>query len=97
MGTEIAKTRPGLIISNDVGNRVSSRIIIAPLTSQGIRRIYPFEVLIPEGEAGLIQSSKALVNQMRAIDKQRVGQRIGALPPDRMTEVDRAIRISLAV
>ena len=97
VGTEIAKRRPGLIISNDAGNRVSSRVIIAPLTSQGVRRVYPFEVLVQDGEAGLTESSKVLLNQLRAIDKQRLGRLIGTLSPERMAQVDRAIRISLAV
>ena len=97
VGTEIAKTRPSLIISNDVGNRSSQRVIVAPITSQGTGRIYPFEVLVPAGEGGLTQTSKVLLSQIRTIDKQRLGQWIGVLPTDRMDEVNVAIRISLAV
>ena len=35
VGTEIAKTRPVVIISNDIGNEFSSRVIVAPLTTAG--------------------------------------------------------------
>ena len=97
IGTEIAKTRPGLIISNDIGNQYSDRVIVAPITSQHTDRVYPFEVLIPQGEAGLTQDSKVLLDQIRSIDKQRLGDRMGLLSAHRMTEIDRAIRLSLSV
>ncbi|MBI3979234.1 MAG: type II toxin-antitoxin system PemK/MazF family toxin [Chloroflexi bacterium] len=97
VGTEIAKTRPALIISNDIGNQYSPRVIVAPITSQGVTGVYPFEALVPAGEGGLTHASKVLLDQIRTIDKQRLGQRLGVLPAERMLEVDRAIRLSLAV
>lgn len=97
VGTEIAKTRPALIISNDIGNQYSARVIVAPLTSGGLDNVYPFEVLIPAEESGLPQDSKALLDQIRAIDKQRLGDRAGSAPTQRLEAVDRAIRLSLAV
>jgi mRNA interferase MazF len=97
LGTEIAKSRPALIISNDVGNQYSERVIVAPLTSQHTDRVYPFEVLIAAGEGGLSRPSKALLDQIRSIDKRRLQKRLGAVPPVRMAEVDQAIRRSLAV
>ena len=97
VGTEIARTRPAVIISNDLGNRHSPRVIVAPITSRHLDRVYPFEVLIPAGEGGLPQASKALLNQIRTIDKARLRGLIGALPPARILEIDRAIRLSLAL
>ena len=97
VGTEMAKTRPALIISNDVGNRYSARVIVAPVTSSGVKKAYPFEVLVPAGEGGLPQRSKIVLDQIRTVDKRRLGQRIGALSAARMLEVDTAIRLSLAV
>lgn len=96
-GTEIAKTRPGVIISNDIGNQYSQRVIVAPMTSGGTHRVYPFEALVPAGEAGLTDTSKVLLDQMRSVDKRRLGDRIGALPAECMLEVDVAIRLNLAV
>jgi mRNA interferase MazF len=52
IGSEIAKTRPGLIISNDIGNQFADRVIVAPITSAGTSRVYPFEVRIEVGEGG---------------------------------------------
>lgn len=97
VGTEIAKTRPALIISNDVGNEYSPRVIVAPITSQGTERVYPFEVLVPAGEAGLNRASKVLTSQIRTVDKRRLGERLGALSSERTAAVDQAIRLSLAV
>jgi mRNA interferase MazF len=97
VGTEIAKTRPAVVISNDVGNQYSERVIVAPTTSRHTERVYPFEVHVPAGEGGLPQESKVLLDQIRSVDKRRLGRRLGTLPPDRVREVDEAIRISLAV
>lgn len=97
IGSEIAKTRQAVIISNDTGNQYADRVIVAPITSGGRARIYPFEVAVPSGESALSHDSKVVLDQIRTIDKRRLGQRIGALPPARMIEVDQAIRVSLAV
>ena len=53
VGSKIAKTRPALIISNDVGNRYSRRVVVASISSGNVDRVYPFEVLMPAGEGGL--------------------------------------------
>jgi mRNA interferase MazF len=97
VGSEIAKTRPAVIISNDIGNQYADRVIVAPITSGGLGKIYPFEVLVPAGEGGLPHASKVLLDQIRTIDKRRLGQCLGALTAERMLEVDRAIRLSLSV
>jgi mRNA interferase MazF len=97
VASEIAKTRPALIISNDIGNEHSARVIIAPISSGNVGRIYPFEVLVPAGEGGLAAASKVLLDQIRAVDKARLSRRLGFLPATRMAAVDRAIRLSLSV
>lgn len=97
VGSEISKTRPALIISNDVGNQFADRVIVAPISSGNTDKVYPFEVLLPTGEAGLDKNSKVLLDQIRTVDKQRLGNKIGALTGQRMEEVNRAIRLSLAV
>lgn len=45
VGTEIAKTRPAVIISSDNGNEHADRVIVAPITSGDLERVYPFERL----------------------------------------------------
>jgi len=97
IGSEIAKTRPALIISNDVGNQYADRVIVAPISASSLRKIYPFEVPLSPGEGGLSKESKILLDQIRTLDKSRLGQQIGVLSAERMEEVNRAIRIRLAV
>ena len=96
IGSEIAKTRPALIISNDIGNQYADRVIVAPISSGG-GKVYPFEVRLNAREGGLAKDSKVLLDQIRTVDKSRLGNRIGKLALERMEEVNRAIRLSLAV
>ncbi len=97
IGSEIAKTRPAVIISNNVGNQFAERVIIAPLTTANVTKIYPFEVKVEIGEGGASQTSKILLDQIRTVDKTRLGAKLGALPLPRLEEINRAIRVSLAV
>ena len=97
VGREIAKTRPALVISNDIGNEHSLRVIVAPIRSQTVGRVYPFEVDLAAGEGGVSQASKVLLDQIRTVDKARLGRRLGSLSAARIAAVARAIRLSLAV
>lgn len=97
IGSEIAKTRPAVIISNDVGNQYADRVIVAPISSGGTGKVYPFEVRLAAGEAGLAKVSKVLLDQIRTVDKARLGAKLGVMTTERMKEVAEAIRVSLAV
>jgi len=90
IGHEIKKSRPALVIQNDVGNEFSPITIIAPITSQGFEKVYPIEVPI-----NLKKKSKILLNQIRAVDKRRLLKRMTKL--DSMQEVDEALKISLGL
>ena len=95
VGHEIKKSRPGIIIQNNVGNKYSSVTIIAPITSQDVDRVYPVEVLLKKGMASLKKDSKVLLNQIRAIDKQRLVKKLGRVNEDIIYDVDNALKISL--
>lgn len=96
-GSEQGKTRPCLIIQNDIGNNVSPTTIVAAITSK-IEKEYPFTVLVQEGEANLPKDSLVLCNQIRTISKQhRLIKKIGSLKPDTMKKVDNALKTSLAL
>ena len=55
LGSEIAKHRPVLIISNDRNNRASDTVTIVPITSN-IEHVYPFEVFLAAGDSWLAQT-----------------------------------------
>lgn len=97
IGSEIKKTRPALILQNDIANRYSPVTIVAALTSQLNESAYPIEVLIESPEGGLERRSVVLLNQVRAIDKQRLVAKLGALKPESMVKVDHALEISLGL
>jgi mRNA interferase MazF len=97
VGSEIQKTRPALIIQNDLANRYSPIIIVAGITSKFQEPLYPTEVLIKASIGGLKHDSVVLLNQIRSIDKQRLMKKIGSLSTEEMYQVDRAIQISLGL
>lgn len=92
IGSEIKKTRPAVIISNDAGNEISARVIVAPITSS-IKKIFPFEVPIEiQGKKG-----KILLDQIRTIDKSRLNKKLDHCDSKTMSLVDDAIKIVLAL
>ncbi len=98
---EAAKRRPAVIVSNDQANTTARRLdrgvlTVVPITSN-VQRVYPFQVLLPEGVAGLKTNSKAQAEQVRAVAIGRIGERLGELPEAIMTSIDQALRLHLAV
>jgi mRNA interferase MazF len=97
VGAEIQKTRPALILQNDIANRHSPITVVAAITSQFEEPVYPTEVVVSMPEGGLSVDSVVLLNQIRSIDKRRLVRRLGAVRPDTMEQVDRALQISLGL
>lgn len=95
-GSEQAGIRPVAIVSRDAINRNSSVIVVVPLTkAANVRRNYPNNVMIAEGEGGLTFHSVLLGGQVRAIPKSRLLRQRGTLSTEIMQQVDRALRITL--
>lgn len=97
IGAEIQKTRPALVLQNDVSNEYSPITIVAAITSKFDEPLYPTEVLIQVPEGGLTINSVALMNHIRSIDKQRLIKRLGKLEESTMKQVNQAIQISLGL
>ncbi len=97
LGAEIKKTRPALIIKNDLGNRYSPITIVAAITRQLDEERYPTEVFIHPPEGGLRLASLVQLNQIRSIDKQRLGRRLDRPKPRTMLAVNRALSISVGL
>jgi mRNA interferase MazF len=96
-GAEIQKTRPALIVQNDIDNRYSPITITLPITSRFDAKLYPTEVPLPAGEGGLTVASVALANQIRAVDKHRLVRRLGKVGAETMREVERALQLALGM
>ena len=97
VGAEIKKTRPALVIQNDVANRYSAITIVAAISSKFSLPLYPTEVLVNPEESGLDQPSVVLLNQIRSIDRQRLAKRLGRIGRQTMSRVDQALQISLGL
>jgi len=97
LGAEIQKTRPALTLQNDIANRYSPITIVAAITSQLRDPLRPTNVFVKSPEGGLTSDSVVLLNQVRSIDKRRLGKRLGALKPDTMKRVGQAIEISFGL
>jgi mRNA interferase MazF len=98
IGREIQKTRPSLVIQNDVSNRLSEITIVAPITSTVRFPINPVHVLLmADQQTGLTVISVALFNQIRAVDRRRLIKRLGAIDDRTLTMVDEAIQIGLGL
>src|ERR671939_458257 len=93
VGAEIQKTRPALIVQNDITNRHSPITIVAAITSHFDETLYPTEVLIRVPEGGLTSDSVVLLNQVRSVDKRRLVRRLGTLASASMERVTRALQI----
>ena len=96
IGSEIGKTRPALVISNDRNNQVADTVTVIPITSK-TEKIYPFETFLSCQETNLPQDSKAKANQIRTIDKKRLIKLLTKLSPEKLTEVKQAIFIHLGI
>src|SRR2546423_5112328 len=95
-GAESNKTRPAVIVSNDAANRSAERgrrgvVTVVPLTSNAAR-VFPFQVLVPAGEGGLPDDSKAQAEQVRSVDYERLRRRLGTIGPATLGRLDDALR-----
>ena len=101
VGSEAAKSRPAVIVSNNAANRAASMsaaglVTVVPLTSI-TARVFPFQVLIPADSSGLPQESKAQAEQVRTISTARIQRTVGWMPAELLGQLDEALRIHLSL
>ena len=101
VGSEAAKRRPVVIVSNDGANTTAARlergvVTVVPVTSN-VQRIYPFQVLLPAADCGMRTDSKAQAEQVRSVAIGRIGDAVGRVPPPLMTMLDDALRLHLSL
>ena len=96
-GAEMRDPHPALVIQNDVGNEVSGLTIVAAITSNLSVARLPVGVQIDPEESGLPRPSVVHLGHIYAVDKRRLGEKIGALPVRKIREIDRGITVSLGI
>jgi len=86
----VRKTRPAIVVSNDIANRELNRLQVVPLTSR-VDRLYPSEAYVTlKGE-----QRKAMADQLSTVAKERLRAMLGRLEQDDMSAVERAMRVQL--
>jgi mRNA interferase MazF len=91
IGHEVKKSRPALIITNNINNEYSPVLTVIPLSSN-VSRVYPFDVLVPVIK-GLDSESKIMVNQIRTVDKKRLIKKLTTVSQDIIEKVEAAIKL----
>ena len=92
VGSEIRKTRPAVIVSNDIANRHLARVVVVPVNSN-TGRLYPGEAQVMVGG----ELRKAMADQIMAADKSRLKSRLDALQEADLKAVEAAILLHLGV
>ena len=96
-GGRLRKTRPVLVVQNDLGNRVSPETIVVAIRDAHGGRLLPIFVLVKKGLGGLQKDSIVDAGHIVTVGQAALVQRLGAMPSDVMNSVDKALRVSLAL
>jgi mRNA interferase MazF len=92
LGSEIQKTRPAIVISNDAMNQHGLRVVVVPVTSN-VDRCFPGEALVTiKGKP-----ARALGDQLRSIDKVRLRGKLDTLTSSELRSVEDALRLTLSL
>lgn len=97
VGTEIKKTRPAVIISNNMANKHSHAVTVLPITARKTSQLYPFDTSLPEDTLGLSKPSKIKCDQVRTVDKQRLPKLLGYLDPQTLLKTEEALKVHLGL
>ena len=81
VGSELRKTRPGVIVSPDEMNRNIRTVIIAPMTT--VTKNYPTRVTCGFKK----KTGQIVLDQIRTIDKSRLIKKLGMVDPETQLEI----------
>ena len=95
VGSEQGGVRPVVVVQNDKGNRYSKTIIVAPISKKMSKPPIPTHVIFSDDSLSYV--SMILCEQLRTIDKKRLGQWICTLDEKTLEKINRSIRVSLSI
>ena len=95
VGSEQGGVRPVLIIQNDTGNKHSPTVICAAITSKMNKAKLPTHVEIDSMRYDIVKDSVILLEQLRTIDKKRLKDKVCHLDNEIISQVNKALYISL--
>ena len=91
-GTEIQKTRPAIVISNNLLNKNLNRVIVAPITSN-VKNIFDFDCAVTIDK----KEGKMMLDQLRSIDKSRLKDRIEMIEAKTLAKLEEALKITFDI
>ena len=94
-GSEQNGMRPVLIIQNNIGNKYSNTILVAPISTKKTK-LLPTHILVKQFDK-LRPNSIILLEQIRVLDKSRLKGYVCDLCEEDMKKVNKAIKISLGI
>ena len=97
VGSEQGGLRPVLMLQNDIGNKYAPTVIVAIITSRNTKAKIPTHYWLDKGQGGLLCDSMVELEQIRTLDKKRLKQFMGTVDQKQMKEIDKKIKISLAL
>ena len=95
VGSEQGGYRPVIVLQNNKGNRYSTTVIIAPISSRLTKNPLPTHVMVDCNS--LEKKSVVLLEQIRTIDKQRIKEKVGMIDSQVMNLINQAIKTSLDI
>ena len=95
VGSEQGGYRPVVVLQNNKGNRYSTTIIVAPISSKLTKNPLPTHVMVENN--CLEKKSVILLEQIRTIDKQRIREKVGFIDNKVMQQINEAIKTSLDI
>jgi len=96
IGTEINKTRPALVISNDLANQKRTKITLVPLTTK-IKKL-PVNLIIEADNINNLTSASSInVPDICTFDKKRFNHKIGIITEKQIKEVENILKRHLGL
>ena len=92
IGSEIKKRRPCAVLSIDALNRQRNHVVVIPLSSQGTPRP-PIVVAVPSMDV----TATARIDQIRTVDKARLGARMTELNKQDIEAMENSLRVVLGL
>ena len=96
-GSEQGGIRPVLVVQNNKGNKYSTTLLVACITSKAHSKNHlPTHYIIPK-DVGLKYDSMVMMEQIKVIDESRIIKFIGKLTPRFMKLIDKRLMISFGL
>lgn len=92
LGTETKKTRPAIVVSNDISNEFLERVQVVPLTSN-VTRVYPSESLVTVRG----KKNKAAADQVSTVSRTRLYKKIGHVAVGELAGIEYVLKVQLGL